>query len=108
MGQRIEVAVEGGVADGLLFVPEGEGPFPLVVSFMDAGGLRSVFSDMAERLTAAGYAVVQPNLYWRSGPFAPFDFATVWSDPVERPRLAALMNGFTPAQAMSDARAFIA
>ncbi|MFO0747348.1 MAG: dienelactone hydrolase family protein [Myxococcota bacterium] len=108
MAIRIEVAVEGGVADGVAYLPEGPGPFPLVVSYMDAGGLRPALASMAERLVAAGYAVVQPNLYWRSGPFAPFDFATVWTDPPERQRIAALMNGFTPAQAMSDTRAFIA
>lgn len=108
MTARIEVDVEGGVADGLRYLPEGDGPFPLVVSFMDAGGLRPAMSTMAERLVSAGYAVVQPNLYWRSGPFAPFDFSTVWSDPPERQRIFALMNGFTPAQAMADTRAFIA
>ena len=107
-GVRIEVEVEGGVADGRLFVPPGAGPFPLVVSFMDAGGLRPAFEATAEPLVAAGYAVVQPNLYWRSGPYAPFDTVTVWTDPQERQRLFALMDGFTPAQAMSDTRAFIA
>jgi carboxymethylenebutenolidase len=75
---------------------------------MDAGGLRPAMSGMAEPLTAAGYAVLQPNLYWRSGPYAPFDFATVWTDPDERKRLSGLMNGFTPAQAMADTRAFVA
>lgn len=107
MVERIEVEVEGGVADGLVFLPAGQGPHPLVVFYMDAGGLRPALSDMAERLAAAGYAVVQPNLYWRSGPFAPFDFATVWTDPAERQRIFALMNGFSPAQAMADTRTFI-
>lgn len=107
MVERIEVQVEDGVADGLKLLPEGDGPFPLVVSFMDAGGLRPAMTTMAEPLVAAGYAVVQPNLYWRSGPFAPFDFATVWTDAAERQRIFALMNGFTAAQAMAEARAFI-
>jgi carboxymethylenebutenolidase len=107
MSERVEVAVEGGNADGLVFRPPGAGPFPLVVQYMDAGGLRPAMAAMAEPLVAAGFAVVQPNLYWRSGPYAPFDFATVWTDPAERARLGALMNGFTPAQAMADTRAFV-
>src|SRR5688572_28976003 len=106
--ERVAVAVEGGVADGRLFVPDGAGPFPLVVQYMDAGGLRPAMSDMAARLVSAGYAVVQPNLYWRAGPYAPFDLRTVWTDPVERARIKALMDGFTPAQAMADTRAFVA
>lgn len=107
-GERIEVQVEGGVADGRLYVPRGGGPFPLVVQYMDAGGLRPAMSQMAAPLVGQAYAVVQPNLYWRAGAYAPFDFATVWTDPEERKRLAALMNGFTPAQAMADTRAFVA
>ncbi len=107
MQERIEVTLPEGVADGLQYMPEGDGPFPLVVSYMDAGGLRPAMTTMAERLVAEGYAVVQPNLYWRAGPFAPFDFATVWTDPAERQRIFALMDGFTPAQAMAETRAFI-
>jgi carboxymethylenebutenolidase len=106
-GMRIEVATSEGRPDGLLFVPGGSPPFPLVVFFCDAGGLRPAMSDMAERLVANGYAVLQPNLYWRSGRYAPFDFATVWTDPAERQRLSALMNAFTPAQAMADTRALV-
>lgn len=105
---RIEARVDEGTIQGRLFVPDGGGPFPLVVQYMDAGGLRPAMDTMAEPLVAAGYAVVQPNLYWRAGAFVPFDVATVWTDPQERARLAALMGGFTPAQAMADTRALIA
>lgn len=107
-GTRLEIAHDGGTADAKVFMPEGAGPFPLVVQIMDAGGLRPAMDALAQPLVEAGYAVVQPNLYWRSGPFAPFDFATVFSDPGERARIFALMNGFTPEQAMSDIGAFIA
>jgi carboxymethylenebutenolidase len=97
-----------GTANGRLFLPDGEGPFPLVVFCMDAFGLRPALTTMAERLVAAGYAVAQPNLYWRSGPFAPFDARTTFSDPNERPRLMALMNAFTPAMVGSDTDALLA
>jgi carboxymethylenebutenolidase len=63
--------------------------------------------EMAAPLVGRGWAVLQPNLYRRSGPFAPFDFATVWTDPAERARIGALMNGFTPEQAMADTRALL-
>jgi len=105
--KQIEVEVADGVANGLTFVPDGDGPFPLVVFYMDAGGLRPALDGMAERLTEAGYAVLQPNLYWRAGEFEPFDFNTVWSDPDERTRIFTLMGSFTPEQAMAETRALI-
>ena len=38
--RRIEVKTADGVADGKLFLPDGDGPFPAVVFYMDAVGLR--------------------------------------------------------------------
>lgn len=108
MHGRIEVPVADGVVDARLFVPDGAGPFPVVLYFHDAGGLRPATDEMAERWVASGYAVVAPNLYRRSPPFALFDFATVWTDPPERARIRALMDGFTPEQAMADAEAVLA
>ncbi|MCA9490602.1 MAG: dienelactone hydrolase family protein [Myxococcales bacterium] len=105
--RTIEAVVEDGVAQGLLLVPEGDGPFPLVLFFMDALGLRPAMTDMGRRLAAAGYAVIQPDLYWRSAPVAPFDWATCWSDEGERGRLFGLMNAVHKDQVMADARALI-
>lgn len=104
---EVRAPSEDGFAEGRLFVPPGDGPCPVVVQYMDAGGLRPAMDALAEPLLERGWAVLQPNLYRRSGPFAPFDFATVWTDPVERARIGALMNGFTPEQAMADTRALL-
>lgn len=101
--EHIEVQTADGTADGHCFFPAGEGPFPLVLFFMDAGGLRPAIAAMGERLAAAGYAVVQPNLYWRSGPFEPFDTLTLFSDPGQRTRVMALMNAVQPEQALREA-----
>jgi carboxymethylenebutenolidase len=106
--ERLSLPSDDGAIDARLLLPQGDGPFPLVVQYMDALGLRPALTDMAGRFVEAGYAVVQPNLYRRSGPFEPFDYATVFSDPVERPRIFALMNGFTAEQAMADSGALLA
>lgn len=96
-----------GLAEARRFLPEGAGPWPVVVSLMDAFGLRPALDGMAERLVAAGYAVVQPNLYWRSGPFAPFDAATTFSDAPERARIFALMNAVQPPSVGDDVVALL-
>lgn len=95
-----------GVAHGRLFLPDG-GPAPLVVFCMDALGLRPALDVMAARFVDAGYAVVQPELYWRSGPYAPFDAATTFSDPAERARVMALMNALRPSDVIADVGALL-
>jgi carboxymethylenebutenolidase len=105
---ELEVSVDGGTLDGRLILPDGGGPFPLVVFYMDAGGLRPAMSQMGERFARAGYAVVQPNLYWRSGPFEPFDCKTVFGDEAERARLMKLLRAVQPDQAMADTDAIVA
>ncbi len=105
--ETIEVQTDEGTVDGRLLLPDGDGPWPLVVYYMDAAGLRPATSEMGRRLTDAGYAVVQPNLYWRSGPFAPFDTSTVFGDPAERERLMALARAVRGDQAASDTRVLV-
>lgn len=102
--KRLELGTQEGTVEGGLFLPDGEGPWPLVVFYHDAGGLRPALATMAERLTKAGYAVVQPNLFWRAGPFAPFDMGAVFSDPEERKRLMELLHAVSTEKAMSDTR----
>jgi carboxymethylenebutenolidase len=106
--KRIEAKVGDGVANGRLILASGDGPWPVVLMFPDAGGLRAAMSGMGERLAAGGYAVLQPNPFWRSEPFAPFDFATVWGNPTERQRLGALIGSMKVEQVMSDTLALLA
>jgi carboxymethylenebutenolidase len=86
--------------------PDGDGPWPAVVMYPDAGGRRPVFDEMAERLAGFGYAVLVPDIYYRSGDWAPFDINTAFGDPEERKRLMSMMGGITPDKMASDAAAF--
>jgi carboxymethylenebutenolidase len=51
--------------------PAGEGPWPAVILYMDAGGIRPAVSEMAQRLASAGYLVLLPDLFYRYGPYGP-------------------------------------
>jgi carboxymethylenebutenolidase len=86
--------------------PEGEGPWPGVVMYPDAGGARDTFRDMAEKLAGYGYAVLVPDVYYRDGDWAPFSMATVFNDEDERRRLFAMISKVTPDLMAADASAF--
>jgi carboxymethylenebutenolidase len=86
--------------------PEGDGPWPAVVLYPDAGGARPTFEEMARRLSSLGYVVLVPDVYYRNGDWAPFDMRTAFGDSGERNRLFAMMKAVTPEVMESDARAF--
>ncbi|MEU4419011.1 dienelactone hydrolase family protein [Actinoplanes sp. NPDC024001] len=65
--QRIEIDVPAadGVADAYFVKPDGPGPYPGLLMFMDVFGLRPRLREMADRVAARGYAVLAPNLFYR-------------------------------------------
>ena len=83
---RVNLQTPDGVLDCYVFEPAGVGPWPAVVLYMDAFGVRGDLDVMAERLASAGYVVAVPNLYHRSGAFAAFDPALVAAGGAERDR----------------------
>jgi carboxymethylenebutenolidase len=89
-----------------LFTPDGPGPWPGVVMFPDAGGVRDTFEQMAARLAGLGYAVLLPDVYYRDGDWEPFDMATVFGDEQQRQRLFSMISSLTADKIASDASAF--
>lgn len=65
--QQIDIATKDGRMTTFITHPERGGPHPVVLFFMDAPGIREELRDMARRLATAGYYVMLPNLYYRSG-----------------------------------------
>lgn len=87
-------------------MPDGDGPWPGVVMYPDAGGVRPALREMAQRLAGLGYVVLLPDVYYRHGSWAPIDMKTVFADESERKRLFGLMKSVTPEIMESDARSF--
>lgn len=110
MGKRdivVETA-EGRVPAGLFLPPGGPGPrLAGVILYMDAFGPRPALDTMGERLAAAGYVALVPDLFYRAGDYAPFDARTAFGDPEERARLTALIGGTSQAMTVADTRAFL-
>lgn len=86
--------------------PEGDGPWPGVVMYPDAGGARQTFTEMAQRLADLGYVVLVPDVYYRDPGWAPFEMTTVFGDADERKRLFGMISKVTPEIMAADAAAF--
>lgn len=73
------IQTEDGLCPTDVFTPAGTGPWPAVIFYGDAGGMRPAMRDMAARLADAGYLVLLPDLYYRYGPYAPLVPAEVFA-----------------------------
>lgn len=106
--QRIDIQTRDGTCPSHVYRPDGDGPWPAVLVFMDGVGIRPAMLEVGDRLSRYGYFVLLPDLYYRSGPYAPMNPHTVFSVPEER---KVLMEKFfalaTPANIMSDTSAFL-
>jgi carboxymethylenebutenolidase len=100
------VTTPDGVCPVTLYTPEGSGPWPGVVMYVDAGGVRDTMAEMAAHLAGQGYAVLLPDVYYRHGEWEPFSMDTVFSDPEQRTRLMTLVGSWTPDNIAADATAF--
>lgn len=107
MTQRaVEIETPDGICPAALSVPSGEGPWPAVVLYPDAGGMRDVVREMGERLSALGYVVLVPDFYYRIGPYEPIDMRTAFASKESAARVIGMMQGYTAAMVVADARAF--
>lgn len=101
--REINIETGEGKMKTFVFHPEEGGPFPVVLYLMDAPSIRPALIDMASRLATAGYYVMLPYLYYRSGPYREFG----QSDEDMHAR-RELMEKITKAGAVTDARALLA
>ena len=99
-----EIATADGTLDAFVCHPEEGGPFPAVILYMDAPGIREELRDMARRIGTVGYFAVLPNLYYRTGREGRygFDLAGTRSDEGERRKMFAVMNTLTNARVVAD------
>ena len=62
---NLNIQTQDGLMNTFVTHPEENGPFPVVLFYMDAPGKREELHDMARRIATTGYVVVLPNLYYR-------------------------------------------
>ncbi len=108
---EVNLTTGDGTLDCHLFVPagrDGEAAWPGVILYMDAFGIREHLLSMAARLSANGYVVALPNLYYRTGPFPPFDPRAVAAGGAERERFTGLIRSIDGPTVARDTAAVLA
>lgn len=110
MSTMVEIRTPDGTADAYLAHPDDGAPHPAVLLYMDAFGLRPHLRGMADRLASAGYTVLVPNVFYRSGR-APLVELPDFIDPAERPEIIASLRpaalSLTLEGAMRDAAGYL-
>lgn len=99
--RHVDVATPDGSMNTFIAHPQGGGPFPVVVFYMDAPGKREELHDMARRLASAGYYVMLPNLYYRR-------VREFVMTAEARPEMMAHMNSLSNHMACEDTAALFA
>jgi carboxymethylenebutenolidase len=105
--QQIDIPTKDGKTTTFISHPERGGPFPVILFYMDAPGIREELRDMARRLATSGYYVMLPNMYYRAGAM---ELGPVNPDPEspERKRMFELMHSLTIPLVMEDTKALLA
>ncbi|MET9552556.1 dienelactone hydrolase family protein [Streptomyces sp. NPDC006645] len=109
-GSSVDLPAPDGTADAYLVQPESGGPYPGVLLYMDAFGLRPSLKAMADRIAAAGYTVLVPNVLYRAGR-APLAELPAFISDDQRPKifegLLPHLRSLTPEMSVRDAGAYL-
>ena len=105
--EEIAIRTSDGTADGFLYRAEGERRLPGVIHLTDIGGIRSSHREMARRLAEKGYAVLMPNVFYRTGKPPVLDVKLGMGDERTMKRFRELTAPLTPEAVERDARAYV-
>jgi carboxymethylenebutenolidase len=65
--KTIDIETPDGKMETFAVRPEGDGPFPAVILYMDAPGIRNELRDFCRRMAGEGYYAMLPDMYYRIG-----------------------------------------
>src|SRR4051812_7326623 len=80
----IELRTDDGICPAHVFRPAAAGPWPGVILYMDGIGIRPALFELADRVARAGYYVLLPDLFYRSGAYVAPDPKKLFVDEALR------------------------
>jgi carboxymethylenebutenolidase len=102
--QETRISTPDGEMTTFVAHPDGDGPFPVAVLYMDGVGYRDQIKRNARRFAADGYYCVAPDLFYRSGEKLTFDFSRM-GDEAYRARLMSIAGSVKPDAVVADTEA---
>ncbi len=106
--QELRIETADGAMTTFVAHPDEGGPFPVVVVYMDALGLRDELRGIGRRIAGEGYYAVVPDLFYRFGDGITFD-AHKLREPEsdEMQKMFALVQRLDDRAVMADTRAIL-
>jgi carboxymethylenebutenolidase len=106
--QDLRIQTRDGSMATFVAHPDEGGPFPVVIAYMDALGLREELKMIGRRIAGEGYYAIVPDLYYRFGDGITFD-ASKLRDPEsdEMQRMFGTMQNLTDPMVVSDTEAIL-
>lgn len=105
---KITITTQDGECPAYILTPDGPGPWPAVIFYMDALAIRPALVEMAEKLAATGYLVLLPDLFYRVGPYETLDPKVIFASKDIRAAIGHLLSSTDNHRAAQDTAAFIA
>lgn len=107
MRRDLQIPTGDGNCPSSFFAPDRAGRWPGVLVFMDGLGMGPPMHAIARRIADHGYAVLLPDLFYRSGPYARHS-QDVFRDPEKRKDLIErFMSKASAANVMRDTAAYL-
>lgn len=102
--ERVEIPLAGGgPMGGYLAGPEGVGPRPAVLVFMEIFGINSHIREVTERVAREGYVALAPDYFHRTGPGVEYGY-----DDDGMAKGMALLGQLVADEMIADAEAALA
>jgi carboxymethylenebutenolidase len=105
--EHVSIQAKDGQCAAQVFTPDGAGPWPAVIFYMDAFGIRPAMVEMAKHVASAGYVVLLPDLFYRFGPYGPLAPKEVLAGDF-RATIGPMMASTDNHKAAEDTKAFLA
>ena len=104
----LSITAADGAAEGFLYTPaNGEGPWPGVIFLTDIYGIRPENQGMAQRVAEQGYAVLMPNIFYRTDKLPIMDAPFKPDEPQATARLQYLLGLVDAGMMVRDGAAYV-